>query len=121
MKAYESSTATLKSILSHPSLDRSNIDTTMEALAEANADAREINDAVRIGADVAVGNGIDDSDIEAELQDLIRQSTVERERARIQEKHARLEGLELKVPMRVIDVESDDEEEEIREDPVAQR
>jgi len=119
MKAYESSTATLKSILSHPSLDRSNIDRTMEALAEANADAREIDEAVRIGADVAVGNDIDNSDIEAELQDLIRESAAQKEQTQIEEKHAMLAGAGMKPPVRVIDVESD-EEEDIKKVPVVQ-
>jgi charged multivesicular body protein 7 len=75
MKSYESSTATLKTILSHPSLQRENIDKTMDALAEANADAREIDDAVRIGGDVALGVGenVDEADIESEWAELVKQ------------------------------------------------
>lgn len=75
MKSYELSTATLKSILAHPSLERSNIDKTMEALAEANADARYIDDAVRIAGDVAVGvsENIDDSEVEAEWEALVKE------------------------------------------------
>src|SRR5258708_4126876 len=52
MRMYESSTATLRAILAHPSLRRESIDQTLDALAEANTDAKEIDDAVRIGADV---------------------------------------------------------------------
>ncbi|KAJ2913218.1 hypothetical protein MD484_g7193, partial [Candolleomyces efflorescens] len=75
MKSYESSTATLKAILSHPSLQRENVDKTMDALAEANADAREIDDAVRIGGDVAIGVGesVDEADIESEWAELVKQ------------------------------------------------
>lgn len=75
MKSYESSAATLKAILSHSSLQRENIDKTMDALAEANADAREIDAAVRIGGDSALGIGenVDEADIEAEWAELVKQ------------------------------------------------
>jgi charged multivesicular body protein 7 len=75
MKSYELSTATLKSILAHPSLERGNIDKTMDALAEANTDAKEIDDAVRIAGDVAIGvsENIDDSEVEAEWEALVKE------------------------------------------------
>lgn len=75
MNSYELSTATLKSILAHPSLERSNIDKTMEALAEANSDAKEVDDAVRIAGDIAVGASqeIDDIEVEAEWEALVKE------------------------------------------------
>lgn len=75
MKSYESSTATLRAILAHPSLERSHVDETMEALAEANADAREVDDAVRIGGNVALGvdESVDDAELEEEWRQLVRE------------------------------------------------
>ncbi|EAU88757.2 hypothetical protein CC1G_01130 [Coprinopsis cinerea okayama7 len=94
MNSYEASTATLKSILTHPSLQRENIDKTLEALAEANADAREVNEAVQIGGDVAVGAATDD-DVEEEYEALLREmETIEidekflESRRRLQESEA---------------------------------
>ncbi|KAG5635861.1 hypothetical protein H0H81_009844 [Sphagnurus paluster] len=73
MKSYESSTATLRAILAHPSLQRDSIEATMDALAEVNADAKEVDDAVRMGADLAIGTGdvIDDGELEEELRALV--------------------------------------------------
>ncbi|KAJ4487765.1 Snf7-domain-containing protein [Lentinula aciculospora] len=71
LNSYKASTATLRSILSHPSLHRDSIELTMEAMAEANADAREIDEAIKIGGDVAVGiSNIDDAELEEELNRL---------------------------------------------------
>ena len=75
LKSYETSTITLRSILAHPSLERSSIDQTMEALAEANADAKEIDDAVRFGGDIAVGvnESIDDAEVEEEWKTMVKE------------------------------------------------
>ncbi|KAF5365191.1 hypothetical protein D9758_005328 [Tetrapyrgos nigripes] len=82
LKTYESSTSTLRSILSHPSLQRESIEKTMDALAEANADAKEVDEAVRIGGDVALGveDIVDESELEAELRGLIEEEKVESEK-----------------------------------------
>ncbi|OBZ75418.1 hypothetical protein A0H81_04292 [Grifola frondosa] len=78
MKSYESSTATLRAILAHPSLQRDKIDETMDAMASANADAREVDDAIRMGADMAqMETGIDESELEAELAALVKESESE--------------------------------------------
>jgi hypothetical protein len=84
MKSYESSTATLRGILAHPSLARSNVDRTLEALAEANADAREVDDAVRMGGDVSMGvsDAVDEDDLEAELRAMVKETEDEAEQAR---------------------------------------
>ncbi|KIK08216.1 hypothetical protein K443DRAFT_85634 [Laccaria amethystina LaAM-08-1] len=92
MNSYESSTATLKAILAHPSLQRSSIDKTMEALAEANVEAREVDDAIRIGGEVGIGDDINDDEVEEEWKALVREAEsgvgVE----------GRLYGEEMKVP-----------------------
>jgi charged multivesicular body protein 7 len=67
---YESSTATLRALLAHPSLQRDAVERTFDALADANADAQELDEAVRSGMDAAVGvvGSLDDEDdIKAEL------------------------------------------------------
>ncbi|KAF9454637.1 hypothetical protein P691DRAFT_754563 [Macrolepiota fuliginosa MF-IS2] len=84
MKTYETSTATLRAVLSHPSLQRENIDKTMDALAEANQDAREIDNVFRTDGDVAVGVDNDDDDIEEELQALVKGIEDERSAQRLQ-------------------------------------
>lgn len=73
MNSYESSTATLKAILAHPSLQRSSIDKTMEALAEANEEAKEVDDAIRIGGEVGIGD-VNDDEVEEEWKALIREA-----------------------------------------------
>jgi len=81
LKSYESSTATLRAILAHPSLERFAIDKTMEALAEANADAKEVDDAVRFGGNVAVGVEdalVDEDELEEELKALAKEAEQEK-------------------------------------------
>ena len=76
MKSYDTSAITLRTILAHPSLQRDSIDKTMDALAEANLDAREVDDAVRMGGDVALGmdGTVDDDELEAELKALVEEA-----------------------------------------------
>jgi len=86
VKTYESSTATLRALLAHPSLQRDAVDRTLEALADANADARELDEAVRSGMDVASGVEVppeDDEEIQAELAALEAEARAE---ARAREK-----------------------------------
>ncbi|KAH6918418.1 hypothetical protein BKA70DRAFT_1247141 [Coprinopsis sp. MPI-PUGE-AT-0042] len=114
MKSYELSTATLKSILSHPSLERGNIDKTMEALAEANADAREIDDAVRIAGDVAVGvsENIDDSEVEAEWEALVKEMAATRKQGTLDAEVQR-KLVQAKVPAHVPSVEKEKDRERL--------
>ncbi|KAI9455003.1 Snf7-domain-containing protein [Lactarius psammicola] len=77
VKVYESSTATLRALLAHPSLQRDAVERTFDALADANADAREIDDAVRSGMDLAVGSSAppeDEDEINAELAALVAEA-----------------------------------------------
>jgi len=70
VKTYETSTATLRALLAHPSLQRGAVERTFDALADANADARELDEAVRSGMDVALGVDVstdDEDEIKAEL------------------------------------------------------
>ncbi|EIN07271.1 Snf7-domain-containing protein [Punctularia strigosozonata HHB-11173 SS5] len=80
MQTYELSTATLRSVLAHPSLQRDHIDDTMDALASATADAKEVDDAITDGVEIAAPTGVDDSDLEAELQALIREQQQDKAR-----------------------------------------
>jgi charged multivesicular body protein 7 len=73
MKSYASSTTTLRAILAHSSLAHENINKTMDALADANRDANEVDDAIRISGNVALGVAIDDDEIEEELKALVRE------------------------------------------------
>jgi charged multivesicular body protein 7 len=104
MKSYESSKVTLRAILAHPSLQRESIDATMDALAEANADAREVDDAVRVGGDVATGvaDVADEDGLEEELRNLIEEAEKEKanvDHARqVEETRKRLEQISNEVP-----------------------
>ncbi|KAK8847685.1 hypothetical protein IAR55_005544 [Kwoniella newhampshirensis] len=79
MTAYETSTATLSSVLSHPSLSLDRIAETTDALAEAMADQEEIDQAVRLGGEVAMGSKrveVDEEDLAAELEGLVQEETI---------------------------------------------
>jgi charged multivesicular body protein 7 len=80
MKSYESATATLRAILAHPSLQREKIDETMDAMASVNAEAKDIDEAIRMGVEIAQSDaGIDDSELEDELAALVKE--VEQEKS----------------------------------------
>ena len=103
MQTYESSTATLRAILAHPLLQRDKVDETMEAMASANAEARDLDDAIRIGIDVAQADtGIDDAELEDELNNLIKEAEAvksqQTEQEVTEEVRAKLAAVELSVP-----------------------
>ncbi|KAI0345138.1 hypothetical protein BDW22DRAFT_1001391 [Trametopsis cervina] len=105
MKSYESSTATLRAILSHPSLQREKIDETMDAMASANADAKDIDEAIRDGIDIAQTDvGVDDSELEAELAALVKESEDEKAaqdaEQTAKEADDKLSGPDLSTPVR---------------------
>ncbi|KAJ7580979.1 hypothetical protein C8J56DRAFT_1029362 [Mycena floridula] len=54
ISTFQSSTATLKKILAHPSLQRDEIGRTMDTLADANANPKEVDDALRLGMDATL-------------------------------------------------------------------
>ena len=92
MKSYDSSAVTLRAILAHPSLQRDSIDKTMDALAEATLDAREVDDAVRMGGDVALGTDgtVDEEELEAEWKVLVEEAETAQ---RLKDAQATGEGL----------------------------
>ncbi|KAI0797955.1 hypothetical protein C8Q75DRAFT_740149 [Abortiporus biennis] len=106
MKSYESSTATLRAILSHPSLQREKIEETMDAMSSAQADFKEIDEAIQLGNTMAEAeSGIDDAELQAELDGLVKavekEQAEEKERAQAAEAKRVSEKLasgELKVP-----------------------
>ncbi|KAI0082613.1 hypothetical protein K474DRAFT_1585221 [Panus rudis PR-1116 ss-1] len=99
MRSYESSTATLRAILAHPSLQREQIDETMEAMYNANADARDIDEAIQMGTEIAQGDiGIDNADLEDELQALVKEAERNRQDTVESKQLARMEDDTLRVP-----------------------
>ncbi|KAF8643888.1 hypothetical protein AX16_008904 [Volvariella volvacea WC 439] len=86
MKTYASSTATLKAVLSHPLLQYESIDKTMDALAEANMDAKEIDDSIRAAEP---SQTFDEIELEAELQELVDEAR----RAETSQREGKLEQL----------------------------
>ncbi|OCF40884.1 charged multivesicular body protein 7 [Kwoniella heveanensis CBS 569] len=89
MAAYETSTSTLRSVLSDPSLSPDRIAETTDALADAMADQEEIDQAVRIGGELAMGSRrvveVDEDELAAELADLVEEEKAEQERERERE------------------------------------
>lgn len=75
MKAYQTGTSTLKSVLTNPLLDLGTIERTTEELADVLAGAEEVDEAVRVGGKVAVGGGagegVDEEELERELEGLV--------------------------------------------------
>ena len=113
MAAYEQSTSTLKTILSNPNLDLDHVERTTEALAEVMSNQEEIETAVRIGGEVAVGGssgaGVDDDDLKKELEEMVREEkekeaearTAEQaraERARVERAETEKEKAKMAVP-----------------------
>lgn len=92
MAAYETSTSTLKSILSNPALDLEHVERTTEGLAEVMANQEEVDSAIRLGGEIAVGAGgrevVDDDELRRELEEMVKD---EKEAKRAEEVEARLE------------------------------
>lgn len=100
MQTYEKSAVTLQAILNHPLLQRAKIDETMDALAAANATAQEVDDAVRIGGDMAAAEaGIDNDDLENELKELVKE--VERETGEAEERETLDKLQDINVPEQI--------------------
>ncbi|EIW70984.1 hypothetical protein TREMEDRAFT_67523 [Tremella mesenterica DSM 1558] len=72
MAAYQTSTSTLRQLLSHPSLSLDKVEETTEALASALADQREVDDAMAIGEKILVQNAVDEDDLEKELEAMVK-------------------------------------------------
>lgn len=76
MKVYQTSSKTLKSVLSNPLLDRDHVDATMDDLGETLADHREIDEAIQAGGQLAATAGgaleVDQDELEKELDMLVK-------------------------------------------------
>ncbi|KAL5511111.1 hypothetical protein ACEPAH_4326 [Sanghuangporus vaninii] len=70
IKQYESSAATLRAILSHPSLQREKIDATMDAMAEVSAEQREVDEIIRTGIQTGTESE-DEAALQSELAGLV--------------------------------------------------
>ncbi|KAL7412628.1 hypothetical protein BDY24DRAFT_341439 [Mrakia frigida] len=88
LKAYETSTATLVTLLSSPSLQRAHIDLTMDNMADALADHAEI-EAVLVSGGEAARNAadpdaalIEEAELKAELDSMVREAEKEEAEAR---------------------------------------
>lgn len=109
MKLYESSTVTLRTILSHPSLQRDKIDETMDALHNATEDAKDVDLTIRLAGEAEQATIIDDDEIERELRALVQDAEDEKraaqERAALEESKRLEERLaEVKTPTDITDV-----------------
>jgi charged multivesicular body protein 7 len=100
VKTYESSTAALRALLADPSLQRDAVERTLDALADANADAQELDEAVRSGMDVALGVDVspdDEDEIKAELAALEAEAKAD---ARIKEEEDTQQPVAMAAPRR---------------------
>jgi charged multivesicular body protein 7 len=108
MKAYETSTATLKELLADPRLQHDHIDQTMESMADALADHREVEDAIALGG--VPSDPTEDEELAKELQALVEENERESkeaqtlrereaERAREERAVAELDRLTLHTPV----------------------
>jgi len=79
MKAYETSAATLKDLLADPRLQRDHIDQTMENMADALADHKEVEEAIALGGVPA--DPAEDDELAKELQALVEESERESKEA----------------------------------------
>ena len=72
MAAYETATSTLKGVLNNPLLDIARVEQTTDELAEVMADQAEVDSAIRMGGQLAVGGEvIDEDELQAELEGLV--------------------------------------------------
>ena len=73
MAAYTTSTSTLKTILANPALDLDHVEKTTEELAEVMANQEEVDSAIRVGGQVAVGTSgeVDDDELKRELEAMV--------------------------------------------------
>ncbi|KAG8934572.1 hypothetical protein FRC02_009652 [Tulasnella sp. 418] len=104
MRAYETSTNTLKTILAKPELQLENVERTLDAMSEALADHKEIDDAIKLGMEDT--SGVDEDELEEELKMLEEERRAEIE----QEKRLKGQKTERVKPL-VEDSEREDAEE----------
>ena len=87
MEVYETSNTTLRSILSNPTLGREHVTRTTDDLADTIADQQEIEDAIRTGGAIAsapAAGEIDEDDLTAELDAMVKDETERKELERME-------------------------------------
>jgi len=74
MQAYDTSTKALQTLTQHPTLQLENIERTMSSLSEAMADHAAVENVITAGSQdmYGVAGTVTDDEIEAELQELLR-------------------------------------------------
>jgi charged multivesicular body protein 7 len=100
LKAYETSTSTLKSLLSLPELQLSSVESTVSNLQDALADQADIDEAVRLSPS-SLG---EEQELEDELEGMVTREKEAKER----ERETKL--LEARVPEREQTAEKPQEE-----------
>lgn len=71
MKAYETSTFTLRSLISHPALKRETVGGVLDGMGDAREDRKEVEGVITSGVEVEV-EGIDEGELELEFEVLLR-------------------------------------------------
>ncbi|KAF8682284.1 SNF7 family [Rhizoctonia solani] len=112
MKAYETSTATLKELLADPRLQREHIDQTMENMADALADHKEVEEAIALGG--LPSDPTEDEELARELQELVEENEREAQEQEVERKREEktisdLERLTVHTPQPVAEKEKKEE------------
>ncbi|CAE6535843.1 unnamed protein product [Rhizoctonia solani] len=112
MKAYETSSATLKELLADPRLQREHIDQTMESMADALADHKEVEEAIALGG--VPSDPAEDDELARELQQLVEENEreaqeQESERKREEKTIADLERLTVHTPQPIAEKEREEQ------------
>ncbi|GJE87008.1 Snf7-domain-containing protein [Phanerochaete sordida] len=117
LHAYAGSTATLRGILAHPALRLERLDATTDAMAAAQADARDIDERIRLGADLALADaGVDDAELESELSALVAEAEGEKAAKVKAEEEEMLRRMEaLKTPSHTPPAEAQEEQAKVPE------
>lgn len=110
MQAYETSTKTLRAALARPELQRDRVDATLEGMAEALADQREIDEAIRVGESVAVGDQADEDELASELAMLVKEAETEQRAEKEREEKERKEQEKERKEIEARQQEKQDEE-----------
>lgn len=74
VRTYETSAKTLQAVLADPALQRDKIDETMDQLAEATEEQRDVHEAVAGGA---AADGVDEDELARELEALALEERAE--------------------------------------------
>jgi len=98
MKAYELSSNTLKSILSHPSLQRDKVEETLNAMTAATDEHHIISDEIKFALESTQQTTVDEDEIAAELANLLKDVKAEEEAKARKAEEAKEEELAQKLP-----------------------